>query len=998
MARPTDRLGRLEHVFAGAAELPNEARADYVRRACADDDAMQEEIFALLLALEKAGTFLDTPALDLFAQQISREGWNARPGDSIGSYRVLARTAAGGMGEVWRARDDRIGRDVAIKLLLPHPSNLDARVEAFQREARAAGALNHPNIVTVHDVGEHRGAPYLVTEWLDGESLRARLASGRLPIDAALDIALQLARGLAAAHARGIIHRDLKPENVFLVADGRVKVLDFGLATLHESPVRRTREGPPAAALIGGTIGYMAPEQVSGDAVDHRADLFAFGALLREMLPRESLPSLSSVVERCIAHSPADRFATTDDLLSTLETIARERALPTPSLLGVLRRPASLAWVALLLILAGFAAWRWHLSSSRAAWARTDAAAEISRLTRAGDIASAFVLAREALAIVPDDPHLKQLWLDVTVPWDVTTEPAGADLQIAVYRDPNPAWITIGATPLADVRLPRALIRIRMSKPGFEPVEGSSEPRVLTRRLDPLGSAPEGMVRVRGGRDPVRFGGVGAVDDFWLGRFEVTNREFKEFVDHGGYTNSAYWREPFVERGRHIPWDKGVTRFVDRTGRPGPATWQDGTYRDDQADLPVGGVSWYEAAAYAAFAGKSLPTIYHWFQAADLGRFADILAVSNFGADGPARVGRYGGLGAYGTYDMAGNVKEWCLNESAGRRFLLGGAWNEPRYMFSDYDAKDPFDRQPNYGFRLAQYVQRPGVAATAAVAVQALDRTAPSRTTVSNEIFEIYRRQYAYDRTPLDAVVETTQEIDLGTKQTVSFETTSGERMRAFVILPREAAVPLQAVVFFPGADALRLRSSQDMALAPAYDIVRGGRAFVYPVYRGMYERGVRAPGGPHAERELFIAWSRDLGRTIDYLETRSDIDTKRLAFYGISLGASAGVVLTALERRLAASVLQGAGYYSEAVPEIDPLNFAPRVAVPTLMLNGRYDFENPYEGAQRPLFELLGSAPGHKKHVSIESGHALPSDAVARELLAWLDRYLGPVERQPR
>jgi pimeloyl-ACP methyl ester carboxylesterase len=221
---------------------------------------------------------------------------------------------------------------------------------------------------------------------------------------------------------------------------------------------------------------------------------------------------------------------------------------------------------------------------------------------------------------------------------------------------------------------------------------------------------------------------------------------------------------------------------------------------------------------------------------------------------------------------------------------------------------------------------------------------------------------------------------------------------MRAFVILPRGAAVPLQAVLFFPGADAVRLRSSRDMALAPAYDVVRSGRAFVYPVYRGMYERGVREPGGPHAERELFVAWSRDLGRTIDYLETRGDIDAKRLAFYGISLGANAGVVLTAVERRFAASVLQGGGLYSEAVPEIDPLNFAPRVAVPTLMLNGRYDFDNPYDTAQRPLFELLGSAPQHKKHVSIESGHALPSDAVARELLAWLDRYLGTVERPQR
>ncbi len=279
-----------------------------------------------------------------------------------------------------------------------------------------------------------------------------------------------------------------------------------------------------------------------------------------------------------------------------------------------------------------------------------------------------------------------------------------------------------------------------------------------------------------------------------------------------------------------------------------------------------------------------------------------------------------------------------------------------------------------------------------------ALSRNAPSETPVSNQIFQIYRRQYGYDRAELDAVVEATEESEIGTKQTVAFATANGDRMRALVILPRGVAPPFQTVVFFPAADAVRLRSSRDMALAPAYEVVRSGRVFVYPIYRGTYERGGPDPEGPHAERDLFVAWSRDLGRTVDYLETRGDVDAKRLAFYGISLGASAGLVLTAVEQRFAASVLQGGGLYTGALPEVAPLNFAPRVVVPTLMLNGRYDFEAPYDIAQRPLFELLGSSPEHKKHVVIETGHALPSDAVARELLSWLDRYLGPVTRPPR
>ena len=165
--------------------------------------------------------------------------------------------------------------------------------------------------------------------------------------------------------------------------------------------------------------------------------------------------------------------------------------------------------------------------------------------------------------------------------------------------------------------------------------------------------------------------------------FEVTNRQFKAFVDQGGYRRRDYWREPFIDGDRSVPWEEAVERFRDATGQPGPATWKSGTYPDGQADFPVGGVSWYEAAAYAAFAGKSLPTIHHWYRAAGLSRFADILTVSNFSGKGPAPVGSYDGLGPFGTYDMAGNVKEWCWTETNRGRFLVGGAWNETKDMFA---------------------------------------------------------------------------------------------------------------------------------------------------------------------------------------------------------------------------------------------------------------------------------------------------------------------------
>ena len=207
--------------------------------------------------------------------------------------------------------------------------------------------------------------------------------------------------------------------------------------------------------------------------------------------------------------------------------------------------------------------------------------------------------------------------------------------------------------------------------------------------------------------------------------------------------------------------------------------------------------------------------------------------------------------------------------------------------------------------------------------------------------------------------------------------------------------APPYQTVIFFPAADAFQLRSSRDISVAAVDFIIRSGRAFLYPVYKGTYERGVHDEMGPNEERDLRITWSRDLGRAIDYLETRADIDRTRLAFYGVSAGADAGVTLSALEPRLKTSVLQGTGLVDGAAPEVDPINYAPRVRMPTLMLSGRYDFGAPLETSQRPLFALFGSPAGQKRHAILDAGHALPIDDVTREILPWLDRYLGPVAR---
>src|SRR6266567_2587251 len=210
-------------------------------------------------------------------------------GTKLGSYEILAQVGAGGMGEVYRARDPQLGRDVAIKVLPASLSRDADRLRRFEQEARATAALNHPNILAVYQFGTYEGAPYLVSELLEGCTLRNLLVRGPVPVRKAVDYATQTAHGLAAAHEKGIVHRDLKPENLFLTKDGRIKILDFGLAKLIQQPPASDPGSPTMTegtepGVVLGTVGYMSPEQVRGQASDNRTDLFALGAILYELL------------------------------------------------------------------------------------------------------------------------------------------------------------------------------------------------------------------------------------------------------------------------------------------------------------------------------------------------------------------------------------------------------------------------------------------------------------------------------------------------------------------------------------------------------------------------------------------------------------------------------------------------------------------------------------------------------------------------------------------
>jgi Tol biopolymer transport system component len=303
------------------------------------------------------------------------------PGTQFGPYEVEALLGAGAMGEVYRARDTRLRRSVAMKVLAGSLAEDDERLVRFEREARAAGALNHPNILAIHDMGRHDGTPYVVSELLEGQTLRERLSAGALPVRKVVDYSIQIARGLAAAHEKGIVHRDLKPENLFVTREGALKILDFGLAKLTPAPQFTPddiSQNPTQPGTVLGTVGYMSPEQVRGQAVDHRSDIFSFGAILYELLTSRKAfrgrsavetmhailrddppqvtdinPDLPPAVERIVAHclekEPGHRFQSTRDLVFDLEALSQASS---PSV-GTLARRATRPWLRRLAWAAG---------------------------------------------------------------------------------------------------------------------------------------------------------------------------------------------------------------------------------------------------------------------------------------------------------------------------------------------------------------------------------------------------------------------------------------------------------------------------------------------------------------------------------------------------------------------------------------------------------------------------------------------------------------------
>lgn len=626
----------------------------------------------------------------------------------------------------------------------------------------------------------------------------------------------------------------------------------------------------------------------------------------------------------------------------------------------------------------------------------------------------AFDLAVQAEKFIAEDSGLIKLWPTISTTISIETEPAGAEVYWKDYNKPDEEWRSAGVTPLKDVKFPRSYIRMEIRKKGYQTIEyagpwayGRLGPEIDTLKLDPLGSLPENMVRIPKNITDMYIVGLEhsggkEVEEFLMDRFEVTNKQFKKFVDAGGYADKKYWKYPVYSNGKEISLEAALAMFVDRTGRPGPSNWEAGTFPDGQEDHPVTGISWYEAAAYATFVNKLLPTVFHWGVVAETSRTEFIVPFSNYNGKSTTPVGSLPGFSTFGIYDLAGNAREWCYNESnvQGYRYILGGGWNDPTYSFNDSYTQPAMDRSIANGFRCIKELSGDTNIQLLMQKVSSAFRDYRKEKPVDDKTFSFFLNQFTYDKKPLDPKVEQMIEAESWKVEKITFDAGyNNERMEAWLYLPKNFSPPYQTILFFPGSGDIHSTKFNTDAIGRIDFILKSGRALIYPVYKGTHERHDDLKSDLQEETVFYkdhvIMWRKDVGRTIDYLETRQDIQADKIAFLGWSWGGFMGGIIPAVEKRIKAVVLNVGGMeMNKTLPEADQLNYLPRVTQPVLMLNGKHDMFFPVETSQKPMFDLLGTPKKDKKIIIYESGHLVPRTEFVKETLLWFDQYLGPIK----
>jgi DNA-binding winged helix-turn-helix (wHTH) protein len=622
-----------------------------------------------------------------------------------------------------------------------------------------------------------------------------------------------------------------------------------------------------------------------------------------------------------------------------------------------------------------------------------------------------------------EDPDIERIRSAVTTTVSIETSPPNAMVHYRFYGDGESDWLPLGVTPL-QAELPHGTWQLRVVADGYSTTEvAAPNPSRLfnnvnedfyTIRMAPARETPEGMVFVPGGDHLIPlFGFYTRADlgDYYIGKTEVSNREYQAFVDQGGYEDREYWQS-LEEAG--LPFERTMEAFVDTTGVPGPAGWVDGRYPDGGADLPVTGVSWFEASAYAAFRGMQLPSARHWARAS-LGidennhpLSIELLKHANIDSSSPRPVTDGNAVSTWGAVNLVGNVREWTTTADGDSRVSVGLGFRGPEWAYALPGMSLPRERAPDQGFRLASYSDE---FEDVAFPVSGIIPQVPVMT---DEQFSALAALYEYRNgtiTPdmVTRVSSIREERWIREKYLIESGTLA-EPLPIIVFRPLEASAALQPVIYLPPGSSYTGKFPSDDITLERFGIdflVDKGRALVWPIIAGTHERF--RPRPRLTPEEFDARWllakrlrRAEIGAVIDFLEYDPAFDGNRVSLMAASFGATVVAPhILATEDRLRAAVLVSSSLASldnaRFDVDVNPNAYWPRVVLPTLVLNGRYDIATHISESRSNLFEAIGTPVEHKRFVLYDSSHwPLPKHRVASDSIAWLDEYAGYVEPQ--
>ena len=587
----------------------------------------------------------------------------------------------------------------------------------------------------------------------------------------------------------------------------------------------------------------------------------------------------------------------------------------------------------------------------------------------------------------------------------IESNPTNADVYYSSNSLDDNKEYYLGKTPISSVRVPRGIIKLKFKKDGyrdrvimtnfrwtapFRPpnlAEKNSD-KVILIDSSIVNLAIAGLVETK----PKK------INAFYIDENEVSNQDYYEFLKSPSYKDPKFWNQ-LIKKHKIKNFSYNVINtFLDNTGRQGPSTWSVGKYKENQENFPVLGISWFEALAYCEFIGKTLPNIYQWDKSAGMTSANYIIPGSNILKDSPVDIDSKSVQGYYGLKHVAGNAREWIYNTSGSKdKFILGGGYNDEVYLFNWVQSSDPYDRTVTNGCRCANELNN-----NLTTGYDPIERPTKDLSLLKpadNKTFEIYKSQYNYDKFELNPKIIESKINNSGYRvERIEFNSFNNDKMQVLLYLPKNSNGPNKLILWYPGSSTINQRSSEGVMNNLSNNrgfLIESGYALALPIFTSTFERGdglINSIPNPTINyRDHVITWGREMQITIDYLITRDDIDNKNIAYFGTSWGGRLGGIMVAIEDRFKTAIfLVGGMRVQNKKPEADPLHFLPRIKIPVLMLNGRYDHFFPVETSQIPMYNFLGTDPKYKKHIIYDTGHFIPFNDLVNESLNWLQTYL--------